>query len=41
MTSNGLTAAEQPHVSGRDALGKQASHSAAGARRLACVRGRR
>ncbi|MDF2743449.1 MAG: hypothetical protein K0S88_4826 [Actinomycetia bacterium] len=41
MTSNGPTVAEQPHTSGRDALGKPASHSAAGAQRLACVRGRR
>jgi hypothetical protein len=41
MTSNGPTAAEQLHTSGRDALGKPASQSAAGDQRLACVRGRR
>jgi hypothetical protein len=41
MASNGPTAAEQPHASERDALRKPASHSAAGAQRLACVRARR
>jgi hypothetical protein len=41
MTATGPTAAAQPHTSGRDALGKPASHRAAGDQRPACVRGRR